>query len=85
MDVLWCDHFVSSIYPSVGAYHQGDGEDLGHWIEFRSGLELGFRFDSRERLSLGIAHISNASIGDENPGTEILSLTYAIPIDAIFE
>ncbi|RCK42306.1 acyloxyacyl hydrolase [Thalassospira xiamenensis] len=85
MDVLWGDHFVSSIYTSVGAYHQGDGEDLGHWIEFRSGLELGFRFDSRERLSLGIAHISNASIGDENPGTEILSLTYAIPIDAIFE
>jgi hypothetical protein len=85
MDVLWGDHFVSSIYTSVGAYHQGDGEDLGHWIEFRSGLELGFRFDSRERLSLGIAHISNASIGDENPGTEILSLTYAIPIAAIFE
>ena len=29
MDVLWGDHFVSSIYTSVGGYHQGDGEDLG--------------------------------------------------------
>lgn len=85
VDVLWGDHFVSSVYTSVGAYHQGNGEDLGHWIEFRSGLELGFRFDSHERISLGIAHISNASIGDENPGTEILSLTYSFPIDRIFD
>jgi hypothetical protein len=85
VDVLWGDHFVSSVYTSVGAYHQGNGEDLGHWIEFRSGLELGFRFDSHERLSLGISHISNASIGDENPGTEILSLTYSFPIERLFD
>ncbi|MCC9620659.1 acyloxyacyl hydrolase [Thalassospira sp. MA62] len=85
VDALWGDHFVTSVYTSVGAYHQGNGEDLGHWIEFRSGLELGYRFDSHERLSLGISHISNASIGDENPGTEILSLTYSFPIDRMFD
>ncbi|RCK47027.1 deacylase [Thalassospira profundimaris] len=83
-DILWGDHFATSLYTSVGAFHDGDGEDLGHWIEFRSGIELAYRFDNQSRVGLGFAHISNANLGDENPGAEVLSLTYTIPVGSIF-
>lgn len=82
-DILWGDHFVTSLYTSVGAYHDGDGQDLGHWIEFRSGVEFSYRFDNQSRVGLGFAHISNADIGDHNPGAQILSLTYTVPVGSI--
>ena len=56
-----------------------DDLDLGHAIEFRSRLELAYRFDDRSRIGLSISHSSNASIGDTNPGTESLMVNYSIP------
>lgn len=67
-----------------GVFHDGNGKDLGHWIEFRSQIEVSYRFDDRSRLGISYNHISNASIGDRNPGVETLALTYAIPADRIF-
>lgn len=69
--------------PSLGAglYADGSGKDLGSVIEFRSMMELGYQFENTSRVSAGISHISNASIGDDNPGTEIISLYYHIPVD----
>ncbi|MBU0725015.1 MAG: acyloxyacyl hydrolase [Alphaproteobacteria bacterium] len=69
---------------AVGAYHDGDGKDLGHTVEFRTGLELAYRFDNRSRLGLAVHHISNAGLGDSNPGTESVVLTYSMPTDALF-
>lgn len=63
-----------------GLYHDGDGKDLGGTVEFKSGLELSYRFDNRSRLGIGISHISNASIYDSNPGTETVFVTYAMPL-----
>lgn len=73
--------------PSFGAgfYTDGDGKDLGHTIEFRSQLEFGYRFDDRSRLSLAVSHISNASLGDNNPGTEIATIYYHIPFEDILD
>jgi hypothetical protein len=68
----------------VGGFYKGDGKDLGHEIEFRSTIELGYRFDDRSRLSLAFGHLSNAGIGDDNPGTEVLTLYYHLPIDRLF-
>jgi len=66
-------------------YWQGatDDLDLGHAIEFRSQLEVAYRFDDRSRLGLSVSHYSNASIGDTNPGTESVMLNYSIPITKI--
>lgn len=64
---------------AAGGYDDGDGKDLGHAVEFRSQIELAYRFRNRVRISVGFSHISNASLDDKNPGTEIVSLTYAIP------
>lgn len=70
------------VTPSIGAglYHEGSGKDLGNGIEFRSQLEIAYEFETRHRLAAGISHISNAGLGDDNPGTEILSLSLAIPV-----
>ena len=73
------------VMPSlaVGAYYEGNGKDLGHVIEFHSGVEVSYRFDDRSRLGIALHHISNANIGDRNPGAESLVVTYAIPFDLL--
>ena len=70
------------VMPSfaIGGYRRGASKDMGSVLEFRSGLELAYRFDDRSRLGVALSHISNASISDNNPGTESLVLTYSIPI-----
>jgi hypothetical protein len=80
VDIYFGRRIVLTGMTAVGAYHHGDGLDLGHWVEFRSGLELAYRFDDRSRFGVGFHHISNAGIGDENPGTEILRIFYAFPL-----
>lgn len=75
------------IVPSfgVGLYAQGSNDkDLGSPLEFRSQLEGGYQFMNGHRLGLAFGHISNADIGSDNPGTEILNLYYHIPTDELF-
>ena len=62
-----------------------DDLDLGHVVEFRSQLEVAYRFDDRSRIGLSISHYSNASLGDTNPGTESLMVNYSIPVHKIFK
>ena len=57
--------------------------DLGFPLEFRSRLELAYRFDDRSRLGLSIDHSSNAGFGDRNPGVEVVMLNYSLPITRI--
>ncbi len=69
----------------VGAYSDGDGKDLGNTVEFRSQLEAGYRFDDRSRVSFAISHISNAGLGDDNPGVNMLSVYYHIPLNRLLD
>ncbi|MEO0391669.1 MAG: acyloxyacyl hydrolase [Pseudomonadota bacterium] len=76
------DHFVIMPNTAVGLYTDGgDGRDLGHVLEFRSGIELGYRWDNEVQLGLALHHLSNASIGDSNPGTEHLTVFLNIPLN----
>jgi len=84
IDIYFGRRFVLTPSFGFGAYANGDGKDLGGTLEFRSQIELAYRFDDRSRLGLAFSHISNADTGDDNPGTEILNVYYAIPIDSIF-
>lgn len=68
----------------AGLFEEGDGKDLGSALEFRSQVELGYRFDDRSRLSVAFSHISNAGIADRNPGAEIVTVYYALPVGRIF-
>jgi len=67
--------------PSFGAgyYDDGDGKKLGNNIEFRTTLEASYQLNNNNRIAVSFGHISNASIGDKNPGVEIISFSYQIP------
>lgn len=80
VDVYFGNRLVLTPSVAAGGYHEGDGKDLGHAIEFRSGAELAYRFDDRSRLGVGFYHMSNFGIGDENPGAESALLTYSLPL-----
>jgi len=59
-------NFTPSFTP--GLYHEGDGKDLGHVIEFKSELQISFDLSNNSLLGFSYNHISNASLGDKNPG-----------------
>ncbi len=73
--------FRPSFAPSI--YIKGGGEDLGYLLEFRSAAALEYRFDDRSRLGVELYHMSNAHLGDKNPGEESIVLTYALPVPTI--
>lgn len=80
-DQLWPDsHFYGEVHAMTGLYNQGQGIDLGWPIEFRSGFELGYEWDSGWRAGIGFDHRSNLGFGDVNPGLETLHFRVAAPI-----
>ncbi len=70
--------FTPSFAP--GIYIKGGGMELGLPLEFRSSAELSYRFKNRSRFGAMFYHISNASLGFRNPGTECLVFFYSIPL-----
>lgn len=80
VDVYIGHHLVLTPSFAPGFYSNGDGKNLGSELEFRSALEIAYRFRDRSRLGVVVYHLSNAYIVDKNPGTEVVSLTYAIPL-----
>lgn len=79
VDVYFGRRLVLTPSFAAGYYADGDGRDLGYGLEFRSSVEFSYRLDNRARLGLAFYHLSNANLGDFNPGTEVLSLLYSIP------
>ena len=84
LDIFFGKRWVLTPNFAVGIYGNGDSKDLGHAVEFRSGVELAYRFDDHSRLGLTFHHISNAGLDQMNPGTESLLLMYSMPFDKFF-
>lgn len=84
MDITFFDSIVLTGSFAPGLYSEGDSKDLGHVVEFRSQIELGYQFENQSRLSVAFSHLSNASLDDENPGVEVLNLYYHLPLDVLF-
>lgn len=73
--------------PSLGAglYAQGGSDkDLGSALEFRTQIEGGYQFMNGHRVGVSLSHMSNADIGDHNPGAEMLNVYYHIPVNDLF-
>lgn len=70
--------FTPSIGP--GVYLRGGGKRLGCILEFRDSVELSYRLPNNGRLGAQFYHMSNASLGSRNPGTECLLLFYGFPL-----
>ena len=58
--------FTPSFAP--GLYHEGDGKDLGHVLEFKSEVQLSYAVSDKTSFGASYNHVSNASLGDKNPG-----------------
>ena len=83
VDVFFGRRIVLTPSFAGGLYHDGTGKDLGHAVEFRSQIEIAYRFAGRARLGVGLSHISNAGLADRNPGTNALMATYAVPFSSL--
>ena len=61
---------ILNITPSFtpGLYYEGDGKDLGHLLEFKSEVQFSFDLSKNTELGFSYNHLSNASLGDKNPG-----------------
>jgi len=67
--------------PSFGAgiYGNGSGKKLGNDLQFRTSFEVSYELKNKNRIGVSFSHISNANLGDKNPGVEILSFSYQVP------
>ena len=59
-------NFTPSFAP--GLYGEGRGKDLGHILEFKSEVQATYNFSEKSSLGMSYNHLSNASLGDKNPG-----------------
>jgi hypothetical protein len=57
--------------------HAGNHSNLGYAVEFYSWVELSALVMDR-RIGLSFGHLSNASLGSRNPGTEDVSLSISV-------
>ena len=55
---------------SPGIYSMGDGKDLGSPLEFKSEVQLSVDLLPGTKLGYSQSHISNADLGDTNPGAD---------------
>ena len=69
-----------NITPSFtpGYYNQGDGKDLGHGLEFKSEVQVSVDLGENSNLGMSYNHVSNASLGDKNPGANSYSFNFSI-------
>ena len=67
-------NFTPSFAP--GYYNQGDGKDLGHALEFKSEVQLSLELPKQSQLGFSYNHLSNASLGDKNPGANSYMFNY---------
>ena len=67
-----------NITPSFtpGIYEQGNGKDLGHLIEFKSEVQISLNLFDNSQLGMSYNHISNASLGDKNPGANSYMINF---------
>ncbi|MEI9986167.1 MAG: acyloxyacyl hydrolase [Aliidongia sp.] len=81
-DIYFGNHWVLTPNAAVGFWARGsdDAQNLGSWVEFRTGAEVDYRFDNYSRLGASFHHISNAGLTQRNPGEEEVLVTYSIPL-----
>lgn len=70
--------FGTAFYDEGGA-----GKDLGGPLQFRSSLELSLRLADGSTLGLSGYHLSNASIYEDNPGSNSVVVSWAFEVPAM--
>ena len=67
-----------TITPSFapGYYNYGDGKDLGSVLEFKSEVQVSLNLSDSTEFGMSYNHISNASLGDKNPGANSYMINF---------
>ncbi|MGH7858091.1 MAG: acyloxyacyl hydrolase, partial [Candidatus Binatia bacterium] len=78
-ELAWRRLRVSPVL-SLGAYEEGDSKLLGGVFLFHVGGNGMVELDNGIRIGVTFAHISNAFIHEENPGTEFVMLGAMMPL-----
>ena len=67
-----------TITPSFapGYYNEGGGKDLGYPLEFKSEVQMSFDLGDSSQMGMSYNHISNASLGDKNPGANSYMINF---------
>jgi len=67
-----------TITPSFapGYYSSGNGKDLGHALEFKSEIQMSLNLSDSTEFGMSYNHISNASLGDKNPGANSYMINF---------
>jgi len=67
-----------TITPSFapGYYNYGDGKDLGHPLEFKTEVQMSLNLSDSVEFGMSYNHISNASLGDKNPGANSYMINF---------
>ena len=67
-----------TITPSFapGYYNSGNGKDLGSALEFKSEVQMSLNLSDSTEFGMSYNHISNASLGDKNPGANSYMLNF---------
>jgi hypothetical protein len=68
---------------AAGVFGRGDGQNLGGPLEFRSSVELAFRFGAGSRLGILFYHLSNGGIYRNNPGGESLAFSWTVGLGSV--
>ena len=84
MDIELNENWVLTPSGGAGAYRRGNGKDMGSVLQFRVQGDIAYRFEDGSRIALSVSHLSNARTSNQNPGAEIISLYYLVPIESLF-
>lgn len=64
-----------------GLYYSFRKDELGHFLEFNSGIEVSYALPENQAVSFSFHHISNGGLSKFNPGAEFILLSYTITIE----
>jgi hypothetical protein len=86
LDARWQKEFDNNFFFALGlgiAIHNGetfttapDFKQLGRRVLFHDTIEIGYRLDPRQSVSIFFEHISNASTASKNQGLDTLGVRY---------
>ena len=67
-----------TITPSFapGYYNSGNGKDLGSALEFKTEVQMSMNLSDSTEFGMSYNHISNASLGDKNPGANSYMINF---------
>jgi lipid A 3-O-deacylase len=74
------DNLILTPSFDLGFYEGSEELQLGHHLEFRSGLTIAYVSADGYRLGVALYHLLNGGIAEHNPGTESAVLAVSVPL-----